>query len=145
MGNLHGHIWNHFYKGDCNVYLAPFDVRLVKNKTSDNEVNTVVQPDICVICDASKIDERGGIGAPDLIVEILSPNTAKKDLSEKFDLYQENGVLEYWVVFPDTNAINQYILKHGKYECIDPLFVGQTIISATFPGLAIALGDIFRN
>ncbi|GAB3412972.1 Uma2 family endonuclease [Niabella aquatica] len=144
-GNLHGYIWNHFHKDRCNVYPAPFDVRLVKNKASDNEINTVVQPDICVICDENKIDERGCIGAPDLIVEILSPYTAKKDMNEKYNLYEENGVSEYWVVFPDTNAINQYTLKDGKYDFIDPLFMNQSITSTAFPELTIELKDIFRN
>lgn len=145
VGNLHGHIWNYFQKEKCTVYLAPFDVRLVKHKASDKEISTVVQPDICVICDEAKIDERGCIGAPDLIIEILSPYTAKKDMNEKFNLYEENGVNEYWVVFPDTKAINQYFLKEDKYEFIDPLFMGQNITSMVFPQLSIELKDIFRN
>ena len=145
VGNLHGHIWTYFQKEKCNVYLAPFDVRLVKHKASDKEISTVVQPDICVICDEAKIDERGCIGAPDLIIEILSPYTAKQDMNEKFNLYEENGVHEYWIVFPDTKAINQYFLKEGKYEFIDPLFMGQSITSTVFPQLSIELKDIFRN
>ncbi len=145
VGNLHGYIWNYFQKGQCNVYLAPFDVRLVKNKKSDSEIYTVVQPDICVICEDAKIDERGCIGAPDLIIEILSPYTAKKDMNEKYNLYEENGVQEYWVVFPDTKAINQYFLKDGQYDFIDPLFMGQNITSTVFPDLTIELKDIFRN
>lgn len=142
--NLVGKLLPFFDDHQCNMFFAPFDVRLVKNKASDNEISTVVQPDICVICDESKIDERGCLGAPDLIVEILSPYTAKKDLTEKYNLYEENGVQEYWVVFPDTNAINQYFLKDGEYHFIDPLFLGQTITSTAFPQLSIELKDIFK-
>ncbi|MFT4091988.1 MAG: Uma2 family endonuclease, partial [Niabella sp.] len=76
---------------------------------------------------------------------ILSPYTAKKDMNEKFNLYEENGVLEYWVVFPDTKAINQYTLKDGKYDFIDPLFINQSITSSAFPELTIELKDVFRN
>lgn len=143
--NLVGKFIPFFDGNQCNIFFAPFDVRLVATKTSDNEIYTVVQPDICVICDVQKIDDRGCLGAPDLIVEILSPYTAKKDLTEKYALYEENGVQEYWVVFPDTNAINQYVLKNGQYEIIEPLFVGQNITSTTFPNLNIELKDIFRN
>ncbi|WP_346236499.1 Uma2 family endonuclease [Niabella insulamsoli] len=143
--NLVTELSSFFKSHKCHLFFAPFDVRLVKNMSSDNEITTVVQPDICVICDGSKIDERGCLGAPDLIVEILSPYTAKKDMNEKFNLYEDNGVQEYWVVFPDTNAINQYFLKDGKYEFIDPLFVGQTITSTAFPELSIELKDVFRN
>ncbi|HTG55958.1 MAG TPA: Uma2 family endonuclease [Niabella sp.] len=143
--NLVLKIGNHFDGQNCNMFFAPFDVRLMKNKSSDYEITTVVQPDICVICDEAKIDERGCIGAPDLIIEILSPYTAKKDMNEKFNLYEENGVNEYWVVFPDTKAINQYFLKEGRYEFIDPLFMGQSITSTVFPRLSIELKDIFRN
>jgi len=83
-------------KGKCKIYHAPFDVRFPKNgETADDKIYTVVQPDICVICDPKKLDEKGCIGAPDLIVEVQSPSTAKKDLNEKFSLYEESGVREY--------------------------------------------------
>jgi len=143
VSNLHGNIWNYFKANPCKVYVAPFDVRLVKGKKEDKEITTVVQPDICVICDAAKIDARGCVGAPDLIIEILSPYTAKKDLGEKYNLYEENGVQEYWVVFPDTNVINQYILKDGKYDFIEPIFSNESINSTAFPGLTIELKDVF--
>jgi len=82
-------------KGRCEVFFAPFDVRFPKNgETAYDKIDTVVQPDICVICDLSKLDDRGCCGAPDMIVEVLSPSTAKKDLTEKFNLYEEHGVKE---------------------------------------------------
>ena len=86
----------HFEGKPCNIYYAPFDVRLVNRQksTSDNEIISVVQPDICVICDQEKLDERGCIGAPDLIIEILSPGNHTQAMDINFDLYEENGVKE---------------------------------------------------
>jgi len=105
-------------KGRCKVYPAPFDVRFPKQgETADGKIDTVVQPDICVICDLSKIDGRGCCGAPDMIVEILSPSTTKKDVTEKFTLYEESGVKEYWIVHPEAKTIHVYLLqKNGKYN-----------------------------
>jgi len=105
-------------KGKCKVFDAPFDVRFPKHgETADNKIDTVVQPDICVICDLSKLDERGCCGAPDLIVEILSPSTLKKDVTEKFTLYEESGVKEYWIVHPKDKAVTVFLLQDdGKYN-----------------------------
>jgi Uma2 family endonuclease len=94
------------------VYNAPFDIRIPKKSKSDKEVFTVLQPDICVICDLSKLDDRGSIGAPNIVVEILSPRNSKKEMSNKFDVYQEHGVKEYWMISPIEKNIIQYIL-HG--------------------------------
>ena len=105
-------------KGKCKVYPAPFDVRFPKNgETADDKIYTVVQPDICVVCDLSKLDKRGCCGAPDMIVEVLSPSTNKRDFNDKFNLYEEHGVKEYWIVNPDSKNINVFILQeNGKYD-----------------------------
>ena len=103
-----------------------------------------MQPDICVICDKSKIDDRGCNGSPDLIVEIVSPSSIKQDLNEKFNLYEENEVKEYWVVMPDSFAINQYVLTNGQYELVDTFFRHQTMPSSIFPELNILLEDVFK-
>ena len=84
----------------CEVYAAPFDVLFPEGDEADDDIETVVQPDIVVICDKSKLTREGARGAPDLVVEILSPSTSKKDQREKFELYQRHGVREYWVVDP---------------------------------------------
>ena len=112
-------------KGKCQVFFAPFDVRFPKQgENADEQIDTVVQPDICVICDASKIDVYGCCGAPDLIVEILSPSSFKKDVFEKFALYEEFGVKEYWIVHPKDKTITVFILQeNGKYN------VGITYVS----------------
>jgi len=132
-------------KGKCEVFCAPFDVRFPKlGDTSDNKIDTVVQPDICVICDPSKIDKRGCCGAPDMIIEILSPSTAKRDLTEKFTLYETAGVKEYWIVHPDSVAINVYILQqNGKYdEGTTYEWEGKIPISI-FNNYSIDFNDIF--
>lgn len=97
----------------CEAYEAPFDVLLPAGEESDDEVDTVVQPDIVVFCDKSKLTDRGARGAPDLVVEILSPSTSKKDLNEKFNLYQKHGVREYWVVDPAAWSVWVYRLAAG--------------------------------
>jgi len=105
-------------KGICEVFTAPFDVRFPKQgETAYDKIDTVVQPDICVVCDLSKLDERGCCGAPDMIVEILSPSSFKKDFNEKFTLYEESGVKEYWIVHPKEKAIHVFLLQeNGKYD-----------------------------
>jgi len=101
----------------CGFFEAPFDVRFPKKgATADNEIYTVVQPDIVIVCDKTKLDKRGCLGAPDFIVEIISPTTAERDMVDKYKLYEAEGVREYWIVFPTEQFINAYFLVNGKYE-----------------------------
>lgn len=99
-GELFGRFYNYFEKHKCQLFHAPFDVRLPDSKktTEDKSIFTVIQLDLCIICDESKLDDRCGIGAPDLIVEILSPGNTTREMKNKFRLYEEAGVLEYWLV-----------------------------------------------
>ena len=141
---LIGQIIPYFLKHQCRAFHAPFDVRLVKDKKADAAILTVVQPDICIICNEEKIDERGCVGAPDWIIEILSPATAKKDYNEKYNLYQENEVKEYWIVNPDANAINQFVLQtNGEYEQLNLFYKNQIVSPAIFPDLSIDLNLVF--
>jgi Uma2 family endonuclease len=127
------------------IFIGPFDVRLPGDDESVNP-NTVIQPDICVICDLTKLDSKGCNGSPDLIVEIVSKSSVKKDLHEKFDLYQEAGVQEYWVVQPGDRTINVFTLnEYGTYEISRPKTYGDQISSQILPGLTIELDDIFSN
>jgi Uma2 family endonuclease len=130
------------------VFVAPFDVRLPKStyKKQDDEITTVVQPDICVICNPTKIDEKGCLGAPDWIIEILSKNTSQKDLREKFEAYQEAGVNEYWIVHPNEQTVFIYLLESGKYKSTDhPYVKDDKVASLTLPELEIDLGEVFEN
>ena len=124
--------------GPCEVNVAPFDVRLPKADEADDQVDTVVQPDIVVICNARKLDEAGCRGAPDWVVEVLSPRTAAKDQRVKRDAYERAGVREYWLVHPTDRTLMIYRLTNGAYGRpeVQPL-VGETAVTA-IAGLSIA-------
>lgn len=143
--NLHGILWGNFKNHSCKLFSAPFDVRLLdkKKSTNDSDVITVVQPDLCIICDENKLDQRGAFGAPDLIIEILSPGNSKKEMKYKFDLYEEAGVLEYWIVNPADKTILIYILKENQFIGIHPLIEEDHIKSPLFPQLDFILEEIF--
>jgi Uma2 family endonuclease len=129
----------------CNLYAAPFDVRFPKKEITDNKIYDVVQPDLCVICDNSKLDERGCIGAPDLIVEILYPGNSKKELHDKYELYRDNGVKEYWIIHPSEQTVLIYKLEANEYRP-SRLYSGvETIGSSLFPELAVDLNEVFAD
>ena len=128
-------------KKPCNLFFAPFDVRLpIKSAKKDT---TVVQPDICIICDENKLDDQGCNGAPDLIIEILSPNNSKHDLDTKFKLYQESGVQEYWIVEPEEKFVLVYTLQNDIYIGQKPFSIGEIITSKVFPDMKIEVADVF--
>lgn len=134
----------------CKVFAAPFDVRLPlpPNQMKEDKIDTVVQPDICVICDLDKLDERGCKGSPDWIIEILSKGTAPKDLKDKFELYQHAGVKEYWIVHPSEQTVIPYRLNEmGQYEAFrpNPFAADETIASFVFPDLSVALSEVFDD
>ena len=145
--HISGNLWAILKKnkGKCKVFAAPFDVRFPKNgETTYDKIDTVVQPDICVVCDLSKLDERGCCGAPDMIVEILSPSTGKKDMTEKFVLYEESGVKEYWIVYPDSKAIAVYLRQDdGKYDAGTIYELEGAVPVHVFDDHPIDLKDIF--
>lgn len=99
--------------GECRAYIAPFDVQLPNEGDADGDEDTVVQPDLVVMCDATKPDDRGARGAPGGIVEVLSPSTASHDLIYKRDLYERHGVPEYWLVHPQDRVALIYRLEAG--------------------------------
>jgi Uma2 family endonuclease len=135
-------------KSPCQVFVAPFDVRLPlpPHRIKSDKVDTVVQPDICVICDRSKLDERGCMGAPDLIVEILSPGNSKKEMRDKYDLYQEAGVTEYWVVFPSEQVLQRYILNEQNiYQAQRPDVAGDLVGITFLPGFELKVEEIFEE
>ena len=111
----------------------------------DGMIMTVVQPDICVICDESKLDERGCIGAPDIIIEILSPGNTQREMKDKFGIYQEAGVQEYWIVEPMSEFIIIYALDKNIYIGSRPYTAGDTITSKVLPGLEINVSEVFSK
>ena len=143
--SLSNKIYNYLNEKSCKVFAAPFDVRLVEfNQQFDDEVETVVQPDISVICDESKIDERGCVGAPDIVIEILSPSTAYKDESKKLRLYEKHGVKEYWIVNPDAKYIMIYRYEGAGYNKPEYYKDKDIIKSRVLKGLEIPLNEIFQ-
>ena len=133
-----------FLKGKtCKVYTAPFDVRLPVSSKKHEDINTVVQPDLCVVCDPEKLDDLGCVGAPDLIVEILSPGNNKKELKNKYEVYESSGVGEYWIIHPDERTLLIYTLVGGQY-CASRLFtMGDRISSHALPGFELELDEVF--
>ncbi|GHN02895.1 hypothetical protein WSM22_43840 [Cytophagales bacterium WSM2-2] len=142
-------IANHLVGKKCQAFVAPFDVRLPVSsyRNSDSEITTVVQPDVCVVCDPAKIDDRGCLGAPDWIIEILSSSTSSKDLRQKFDVYENSGVREYWIVHPVEQTVLIYILdENGKYKSSSKPFVREDkIVPVTLSALTIDLVLVFPN
>jgi Uma2 family endonuclease len=130
----------------CKVYVAPFDVRLPNQSNEDKAIYTVVQPDICVVCDLNKLDDKGCIGAPDIVVEILSPGNSKKELSNKYDVYQEAGVKEYWLIHPGEKSIFKYILNEdGLFYAAKPFLEGDVLMSDVLLGFELDLTGVFNE
>jgi Uma2 family endonuclease len=137
---------NYLVDKKCVVYAAPFDVRLSK-KEKDQEIFDVVQPDISIICDRRKLpDGRGCKGAPDLIVEILSPGgTAfKRDRRSKFRLYEQHRVREYWIVDPVHEAIEVYLLRENSFGEQQLYTKGDVIQVSLFEDLQVDLNEVFH-
>lgn len=131
-----------FLKGKpCEIYTAPFDVRL--SAKEDEEEYHVVQPDISLVCDERKLDDKGCKGAPDLIVEVLSPSTWRKDRIEKLNQYQKHGVKEYLLIYPNEKILEQYILgENGLYGTPYIYDEGNIFKSHIFPQFEITMKAI---
>lgn len=141
--NLHSLMW-FFLKGkNCKVFAAPTDIVLPIENKKRNKSQTVVQPDICILCDTSIIEEQAAFGPPTLVVEILSSHTKKKDLQLKYDIYEEAGVQEYWIVLPNEEMVEQFILVNGKYGRIGTFTIEDEISAQVLPGLKVQLSEIF--
>ena len=138
---------NYLLGNPCEMYAAPFDVFFPESSTqAEDDVTTVVQPDITVVCDQAKLVEKGCFGAPDLVVEILSPYTSKKDLKEKFDLYERSAVREYWVVDPGGAYVHIYRLdENGTYGEPDILVHEGLATSNVLPGFSFDIAEIFKE
>ncbi|MCQ8180783.1 Uma2 family endonuclease [Methylomonas sp. SURF-1] len=140
---------NYFLRKSCEIFIAPFDVKLYDRRKSlltNREAFSVVQPDLCVICDQDKLTEQGCDGAPDWIIEILSPGNSRREVRLKYDLYEESGVIEYWLVFPYEQIVQQFVLDDsGKYQ-LRALYPGnETAAPHLFPDLQIDLNDVFAE
>ncbi len=145
-GNIYFAFKLYLLKKPCKVFSAPFDVRLPCKSKNNQDLITVVQPDICVICDPSKIDERGCLGAPDIVVEILSPGNNKTELQNKYEVYEESGVQEYWIVSPQDKTFFRYTLNQdGVYVASKLLPSDSEVTTPVLPGFILNLEEVFAD
>jgi Uma2 family endonuclease len=132
----------------CKLYVAPFDVLLPElGEDEDGDVSTVVEPDLVVYCDHSKLTKAGARGAPDLAIEVISPSNTMRSFREKFDLYERMGLREYWIVDPAGEWINRFDRgedgRFGKPEVRDPVFMKGPIASTVLEGFSIDPAELF--
>jgi Uma2 family endonuclease len=143
---ISGELYNHLKGNSCKVYTAPFDVRLPRSNGNSNEkIYTVVQPDICVICDLKKLDRRGCIGAPDIVVEILSPGNNQKELRNKYEVYEESGVQEYWIISPQDKTFLKYTLTKGQYQPSRLMTIGDVVTTTVLADFKLDLEIVFAG
>jgi Uma2 family endonuclease len=147
---LSGKFYEYFKNNPCEAYTAPFDVRLsnkAKSAKANKDIFTVVQPDICVICDKSKLDDAGCLGAPDLIVEILSPGNSTKEMKIKKELYAESGVQEYWIVDPERETLTRFMLQtEDESYGLAQIFTNvETMTGNIFPDMELNLKALFEE
>ena len=142
-------VGNHFSHHNCQAFAAPFDVRLHdkrKSAKATKDVFSVVQPDICVICDDSKIDEKGCFGAPDLVIEILSPGNSSKEMRLKKQLYEENEIREYWIFDPEHETVHQFYLTELGVYSPATIYINEDVLDCViFPDLKIELLEVFKQ
>jgi Uma2 family endonuclease len=131
-----------FKNKPCRAFAAPFDVYLPNH---GNAGQTVVQPDLCVVCDTKKRKKKGCVGAPDLIVEILSPGNSRKEVIDKYEIYQEAGVKEYWVIYPAEQVLQVYSLENAAFVAKKPKAPGDIFECELFPELKINVESIFEG
>jgi Uma2 family endonuclease len=145
--NISGELYSYLKKKPCQAFSAPFDVKLPsRTAVNDSQIYTVVQPDICVVCDAHKIDRKGCTGAPDIVIEILSPGNSQKELRNKYEVYEESGVKEYWIVSVQNLSFLRYTLNvEGRYQASRLLTLGDQLTTPILPGFALNLDAVFEG
>ena len=130
----------------CSIYPAPFDVRLFEEHgDSPEDVDTVVQPDLTVVCDPGKVDRHGVHGAPDLVIEILSDSTRRVDRLTKFGLYQRAGVREYWIVDPEARTAAVHLLQDGQYGSPDFYAANAAVPVSVLEDCTVELARVFQR
>lgn len=128
----------------CEVFFAPFDVRLLTENKQDKDIENVVQPDLSIVCDQNKLDDKGCNGAPDMIIEVLSPSSVKLDRWTKYQLYEKAGVQEYWLVDPVNEAVEIHRLVEGCFKFQGVFTKDDTISIDMLTGMELDLQPIFE-
>ena len=129
----------------CRVYVAPLDIRLPRGNEADDDVDTVVQPDISVICDRTKLDDRGCRGAPDWVIEVLSPSSASHDQILKRALYERHAVREFWLIHPVDRIVTIYRLMDSAYGRPDIYELKDTLPCGILPEVVIDWARAVRD
>jgi Uma2 family endonuclease len=143
---LGAQFYNQLVGMPCQVYPAPFDVRLPNGSAKDEATDTVVQPDLVVVCDSTKLDERGCKGAPDLAIEIVSPSSGTMDQKIKFALYEKVGVKEYWIVQPAEKVVIVFTLGENNQYGRPSVYSEEDQIAVPLLGeVTIDLGPVFAE
>lgn len=144
VGNLLGQLYDSCRKNKWHLYHAPFDVRFPEKSIKNEDVFTVLQPDLCMFKGMSRLDEAGGIGAPDITIEILAPNNNIKELKNKYQVYETNAVKEYWIFSPQNKTFLSYLLnEEGKYIPTRLMVEGDIYTTELLPGLELNLKEVF--
>ncbi|MBT3221415.1 MAG: Uma2 family endonuclease [Proteobacteria bacterium] len=146
LGRLFLQIASQLQGRTCKVYFAPFDVRLPGTSEDESDDDTVVQPDLSVICDPAKLDRKGCRGAPDFVVEVISPSTTSHDQITKSELYERHGVREYWIVHPaDRLVFVRRQQEQGGYGAPLILEAKGTLEAEVLPGVTVNLDEVFTE
>lgn len=147
LNSINVQFYNYLVGKPCKVYPAPFCVRLTNEEENRNEdINKIVEPDITIVCDKSKIDEKGCNGAPDMIVEVMSPSSIKMDRFIKFNKYEKAGVKEYWIVEPEGRIVSVFVLQENlRYGRPDVYSEDDKIKVSIFPDFIVNLKPVFEG
>lgn len=144
-GDIFGELYIYLKGKSCQVFSAPFDVRLPVS-LKKGKTDTVVQPDITVVCDSNILDKQGCNGSPDLVMEVLSPGNSKKEMRDKFNIYQEAKISEYWLIYPLDKSVIVYTLnEEGKYIGSRPYTEDDLIASDVLKGFSLDLSIVFNE
>jgi Uma2 family endonuclease len=143
IGEIFLQIGNYLRGRKCKVYVAPFDVVLIKQNEKEKDSKNVVQPDITIVCDKEKLDDRGCKGSPDMVIEVVSPSTASQDYVKKLNLYEQHEIKEYWIVNPKNSSIFVYKLDVNKqYSEVKVYNIKDRVEVGIFDNLSIDLSSI---
>jgi len=146
IGELFLQIGNYLRGKSCKVYVAPFDVVLIEKNEKEEDSMNVVQPDITIVCDKEKLDDKGCKGSPDMVIEVVSPSTVSQDYVKKLNLYEKYGIKEYWIVNHKNNNIFVYTLdNNGQYSEVQVYNIKDAISVGIFDKLVIDLKQIFME
>ncbi len=135
---------NYLQNKPCQVFAAPFDLRLPDAEEQDEDVTNVLQPDLLVVCEQSRLKGTGYYGTPTLIIEIVSPSSGKVDKLSKFNKYEKAGVREYWIIEPEEKIVSVFVRQDNKRYGRPEIYAEEDHIRVNvFPDLTIELKSVF--